>query len=226
MDSHTDPPPNAAFWSGTAQRLIATPVQRVVGELARHQVQHFRTTELEQSPAWEESIVALQTALATLGPVAAGWHVLFEYPMLRLGMRIDAVLLTDRAILVLEFKRQQNDLAALRQVEDYALNLRDFHDAGKANPIVPVLVSGGADSRRNQPELLWHCVVGVKQTRKESLGIFLATLMHEIPTPAVKLDPARWLAGAYRPVPTIIEAARMVYARHGVAEIAAARADQ
>ena len=34
-----------------------------------------------------------------------------------------------------------------------------------------------------------------------------------------------WEAAPYRPVPTIVEAATMLYRRHGVAEIAAARAD-
>jgi hypothetical protein len=216
-----------AFWSGTALELLATPARRVVAELARHQVRHFRTTETEPSPAWEESVAALQTALASLGALAAGWHVLFEYPMLRLGMRIDAVLLTDRAILVLEFKRAQADLAALRQVEDYALNLRDFHDGSRTHPIVPVLVSGGAIEGRNQVPLFWDIVPSVpQQIRPEDIATFIANLMAQIGPPASALDPALWLGGAYRPVPTIIEAARMVYAKHGVAEIAAARADQ
>ena len=34
-----------------------------------------------------------------------------------------------------------------------------------------------------------------------------------------------WEAAPYRPVPTIVEAATMLYNRHGVADIAAARAD-
>ena len=38
-----------------------------------------------------------------------------------------------------------------------------------------------------------------------------------------QLDAAAWEAGAYRPVPTIVEAATMLYRRHGVEEIAAAR---
>jgi hypothetical protein len=41
----------------------------------------------------------------------------------------------------------------------------------------------------------------------------------------VPLDGAAWLAAPYRPVPGIVEAATMLFARHGVAEIAAARAD-
>ncbi len=39
------------------------------------------------------------------------------------------------------------------------------------------------------------------------------------------LDAAAWEAAPYRPVPTIVEAATMLYSRHSVAEIAAARAD-
>jgi hypothetical protein len=226
MDATIGPAAVTAFWSGTVLELLATPTRRVVAELARHQVRHFRTTEAERSPAWEESVAALQGALAALGAVAAGWHVLFEYPMLRLGMRIDAVLLTDRAILVLEFKRAQADLAALRQVEDYALNLRDFHDGSRTHPIVPILVSGGANEGRNQVPLFWHAVSPVHQVRAEGLAALLADLMVRIGSAVVPLEPGRWLFGAYRPVPTIIEAARMVYAKHGVAEIAAARADQ
>ena len=32
------------------------------------------------------------------------WQLLLEYPLIRLGRRMDAVLVTDRAILVIEFK--------------------------------------------------------------------------------------------------------------------------
>ena len=39
------------------------------------------------------------------------------------------------------------------------------------------------------------------------------------------LDSAAWHAAPYRPVPSLIEAARMLYARHGVADIAATHAD-
>jgi hypothetical protein len=57
----------------------------------------------------------------------------------------------------------------------------------------------------------------------------LPALVHDIaariPAAARPLDTAAWEAAPYRPVPTIVEAATMLYRRHGVAEIAAARAD-
>jgi hypothetical protein len=215
-----------AFWSGPVAGFLAAEPAAIVAELARHQVWHFRTTEAEQSPAWAESIATLRTALSALGRHAQQWWLLLEYPMLRLSMRIDALLLTDRAILVLEFKRQAADIAALRQAEDYALNLRDFHSASRAHPIVPIVVSEGANAARNPRWLFWDAVPPVQQTPPAELGAFLGAMMDAIGAPPRPLDPLLWLAGAYCPVPTIIEAARMTYARHGVEEIRQARAGQ
>jgi hypothetical protein len=216
----------AAFWSGAVADFLAAAPEAIVAELARHQVWHFRTTEAEQSPAWAESIAALRAAFGALDERALRWWVLLEYPMLRLSMRIDAVVLTDRAILVLEFKRRTVDLAALRQVEDYALNLRDFHTGSRVHPIVPIVVSEGADAALNARWLFWDAVAPVQQIVPERLGDFLGEVVDDIGVPAVALEASAWLRGAYCPVPTIIEAARMTYARHGVEEIRNARADQ
>ncbi len=213
-----------AFWSGPTEIFLAEHPSAIVAARARQQIHHFRTNHAEHLTAWHEAIVALQSALTTLQPRAAAWWILLEYPMLRLGMRIDTVLLTDRAILVLEFKRSVLDLNAARQVEDYALNLRDFHDASRRHPIVPILVSPAADPSRNQAPLFWHAVVDVHQTTPVGLPTLVGDLIDSIGTPETALAPQTWLAGAYRPVPTIIEAARMTYARHGVAEIAQSRA--
>jgi hypothetical protein len=214
-----------AFWSAPVPDFLAADPQSIVDTLARHQILHFRSSEAEQIAAWHNSITTLQATLLALGTQASGWSILLEYPMLRLGMRIDAVLLTDRAILVLEFKRAQIDLEAQRQVEDYALNLRDFHDASRAHPIVPILISENADSNRNKTPLFWHALADIHQARPDQLAMLFADINKQIGPPAQPLQAGRWCDGAYRPVPTIIEAARMTYSRHGVADIKQARAD-
>ncbi|WP_439578151.1 DUF2075 domain-containing protein, partial [Elioraea sp.] len=149
-----------------------------------------------------------------------------EYDLVRLEKRIDAVVLTDRVIMVLEFKTGDASPAALAQVEDYALDLRDFHAGSRDHPIVPVLVVGNAEAALpRQPPLLWHGVVPPMRTSHASLAAFVAWVQASVPAPQIPLDGQAWLAAPYRPVPTIIEAATMLYARNGVAEIAAARAD-
>ncbi|MCS6922459.1 MAG: DUF2075 domain-containing protein, partial [Elioraea sp.] len=62
-------------------------------------------------------------------------------------------------------------------------------------------------------------------TRYDRLGVLIQEILRGIPTPKVSLDGDAWLDAPYRPVPTIIEAATLLYATHGVAEISYARAD-
>jgi hypothetical protein len=50
-------------------------------------------------------------------------------------------------------------------------------------------------------------------------------VLRRCPAPRTPLAGEAWLAAPYRPVPGIVEAATMLYARNGVADIAAARAD-
>ena len=215
-----------AFWSGPASLFQATPEDELVGALSRHQLSHFRSNEPAQMPAWRDSIVALKAALADMHGAGFDAWVLLEYPILRLGKRIDAVLLTGRAIFVLEFKREQADHDALRQTEDYGLDLLDFHEHSRLHPIIPVLVTSGDVPPCASGLLLCPGVAAVQRCHPDGLGVLLVRVMHQIGPPPIPLDAAQWVQGAYRPVPTIIEAACMLYSRHGVAEIAQARSDQ
>ena len=190
-------------------------------------MRHFRANEAQQLRAWEQSIALLRSALVAQ-PNITGWHLILEYPMLRLGRRADAILLTPRAILVLEFKAGATsfDPAALRQAEDFALDLQDFHAGSRRHPIIPLLVATDATPRPTpQPLPLTHGTWPVAETSGPALGAPIARLFASAPEPNMRLDAGTWLAAPYRPVPTIIEAACMLYGQNGVAEIAAARAD-
>jgi len=213
-----------AFWSGSGLDMLIETAADIAMRLAGQQIRHFRSTELEQSPAWEDSILALQRALSVI-PQAVGWRVLLEYPIIRLGRRIDAVLVTPHAVLVLEFKREQADTASRAQVEDYALDLFHFHELSRRQPVVPILVSGGARGASATP-LVMHAVTDVLQTTPTGLADLLQDVLARCAIIGPPLDPLTWEAGVYRPVPTIIEAACMAYSRNGVADIREARADQ
>jgi hypothetical protein len=69
--------------------------------------------------------------------------VLLEYPLYRLRRRIDVVILAGTTIVVVECKvgAEKFNSEDLRQVEEYALDLRDFHAASNGRSIVPVRVS-------------------------------------------------------------------------------------
>ena len=213
-----------AWWSGDAADLLADAPEPIVERLALRLVETHHLNRDTQLLAWRQQIHFLRAALRDL---PGTWRVLFEYPLLRLGRRIDAVLLTCGAILVLEFKVGATAITMLdrQQAEDYALDLIDFHAASRAHPIVPILVATQSTPPAAQWPLFWHGVTPVFTASAATLGMLLHDIAARIPAPARPLDARAWEAAPYRPVPTIIEAATMLYNRHGVEDIAAARAD-
>ena len=54
--------------------------------------------------AWEREIELLRNALAETGAKALGWNILIEVPLLRLGKRLDVVLLAPGVVALIEFK--------------------------------------------------------------------------------------------------------------------------
>jgi hypothetical protein len=213
-----------AWFSCTGAALLARDLADTVGRLASAQQASGYPGAAEQEYAWQRQVAALRRAVAEAGGEA--WTVALEYDLLRLEKRVDAVILTDRAILAIEFKTGAPSPAALAEAEDYALDLRDFHAGSRAHPIVPVLVAGDAPFvPPAQPPLIWHGVTAPVTAGHAMLGAALRWVQSAAPAPAVPLDGKAWLDARYSPVPTIIEAATMLYARNGVAEIAEARAD-
>ncbi|MFC7607464.1 DNA/RNA helicase domain-containing protein [Teichococcus aestuarii] len=215
-----------AWVSCTGAALLARDAADWAAQLSYAQAGQLSEVQRAQRESWGALIVTLQAALREAG--GESWQVLLEVEMLRLERRIDAVLLTDRAVLVLEYKHGATGFAApdLAQVEDYALDLFDFHAASRAHPVVPLLLASGAAAPVNQwPIFLPGVTTPVLRASPASLGALLRGIQAAIPAPAAPLDAAAWEAAPYRPVPTIIEAARRLFDRHGVEAIATARAD-
>ena len=164
----------------------------------------------------------LSAALASL-PDAAAWPVLTDWRVPRLGRPIDAVILSPRAILVCALRQGTRHTKRDRiAVEDAALDLHDFHAGSRGHPVVPLLITEGAARCDPARPLLLPGVTSVIEANAATLaGTFRELARAPLCPP---LDPTAWQAAPYRPIPSLIEAARMLYARHGVADIAAAHA--
>jgi hypothetical protein len=102
------------------------------------------------------------------------------------------------------------------------LDLHDFHAASRGHPVVPLLVT--AEARRSDlaRPLLLPGVTPVVEASAATLAETLRDLARAPLCPAI--DQVAWRGAPYRPIPSLIEAARMLYARHGVADIAASHA--
>jgi hypothetical protein len=215
--------------SRSVREFLSDRPRALAERLAYEDIQRHRRNEAKQLYAWQRSVEVLQAALKDW-PAALAWRVVLEFSILRLGKRIDAVLATPAGVVVLEFKVDAEgfDATARRQVEDYALDLQDFHAGSRHHPIVPVLVATeGRPAPPNWPLPLGFGVAGsVLEASAASLGALLRDLVARLPDPETPLDVAGWERARYAPVPSIVDAACTLYGRHDVAEIAAAGAER
>ena len=140
-----------------------------------------------------------------------------EFDVPRLGSRIDAVLVSGPAIFPIEFKcgERQFRLADYNQAWDYALDLKNFHSASHEAPILPILVATEAETADQAWQAAYPDDVrppyryGARHLRDVLQGGL--ALSNGPP-----IDGEAWGAAPYQPTPTIIEAARALYARHSV----------
>jgi hypothetical protein len=140
-----------------------------------------------------------------------------------MGLRADAVLLQSGFVFVLEFKIGSASFtgAAIEQLVDYSLDIKNFHGPSHSLPIVPILIcteSASADT------IVPTYADGVSQpvfcSANDLQAVIGAYTAHHAPP----IDTATWRAGTYKPTPTIIEAARALYAGHNVLEISRSEA--
>ncbi|PLX99745.1 MAG: hypothetical protein C0624_13220 [Desulfuromonas sp.] len=220
--------PMAAYFSASVESFVRTSIEEVAARLhTMYAADGFASQYTSQTESWNETIPKLQQELSTLlqtCPASADWSVLLEYPLYRLRRRIDVLLLTPAAIVVVELKVGESVYRSgdRRQVEEYALDLRDFHSASSAVSLVPILWCTEA---RTTPYAQTISTIGVTEVIcVGSTG--LGNLLEKIgtTTSTARYEIREWKSGQYRPVPTVVDAATTLFAGHGVREIAQADA--
>jgi hypothetical protein len=209
--------------------FVTADLREMVGQLEiRHAEDGYASQFTQQTKAWAQVLPIFQTELRAVSdqiPTAKKWTVLLEYPLYRLRKRIDAVLLTETVIVVLEMKVGEDRFCAEdeEQVEEYALDLRDFHAASHTRSILPVLWCTEAASQDVSCVLVENGVARVHRIGSEGLAVMLASIPHPN-DPGCLLMGEPWDQAPYRPVPNIIEAATAIFSGHDVRSIARADA--
>jgi len=203
----------ARFWYGAdiAEFLVSN-ADDILGKLSRHAGDgHFS----DQRDAWLAQIDLLQKQLTGLN----GW-IFFEFNIPRMGRRVDVILVSGSVIFALEFKVGETsyDRTAIEQVWDYALDLKNFHEASHNVAIAPILVATEAKPVSAKFEADADNVYRPELTNAANLRKTLELGLSF--TKGSTLDAQAWARASYRPTPTIIEAARSLYAQHSVEAIA------
>jgi len=129
---------NRYFYTNTIANFLTSSSQEVLGALAQNS---GFSDEQTQKTAWIAEINILKDVLKQ-----HDGSVYFEYSIPRMGKRIDVVLILKNVIFILEFKVGEKDFfsAALDQVWDYALDLKNFHETSHEHLIAPILIATDA----------------------------------------------------------------------------------
>lgn len=185
-----------------------------------------------QIKSWEESLPLIHDLIVDLhqhDSTAGTWGVLLEYPLYRLRKRIDLMLISRKQLYIIELKVGATDVENedIRQVEEYALDLRDFHKASHTLSMSPFLCC--TELAKIPEQLLYDSGLQIQPVCVTSKSILADIIIKQNSIIGGHLKRAidweAWEQSSYEPVPTIIEAATTIFANHGVKEISRSDAD-
>jgi hypothetical protein len=221
-----------AYYRAPLGKFVSDPATEINWKLAVENGNAQFPLEPEAIRAWELQLPPLVEGcrrLISALPEAANFEILLEYPIPRVGKRIDAVLLMHEVIVAIETKTGLSATTAERQVDDYAINLACFHEPSAKRTIVPMVISDGhvatAGVRPFADDVVRPCRRATTYTVGEAL---ISIARDECHFAMPSIDATEWNEGVFHPIPPIIDAAVRLYSENEVFEIghaAAARED-
>lgn len=207
-------------WDSDFVRFSSTPSNAIVSKLQAFLLGASR----EQVRAWDDSIPHLQTEVTKVREVrqeAARYTAILEYELPLESRRADAIFLLRESIVVIELKGKLRPTDAdIDQAHAYARDLRCYHAECETRQVHALLIPMGArgdlGSRR-----------GVRICGPDALDAVVRE--YDVRGEGEILDPRRFLSGdAYRPLPTLVAAARELFTKGTLRHIkrAAAATDE
>jgi len=219
-----------AFYSSTFADFINDNNDLIIGSLTKQAgIAGFHQQLHTQTLSWDQEINILKSSfkqLIEINPQALRFGILLEYPIARRDKRIDAVIIANNLILIVEFKVGKSEYlgADKEQLLDYCLDIRDFHFESLNKIIVPILIatSGGQliDKLIRTEDFVQNIVFANASNLFEKLN----NVIDKFDSKERLLDYSRWNKSDYSPTPTIIEAAQTLYSGKFVIEISRSHA--
>lgn len=204
------------YYSSAISEFIGEEETSIVGKLTGSSQYDINK---KTSSSWKAEIKSLKEALKDY---SGRGSIYLEYNIPRMGRRVDAIVLIDGIVFILEYKtgRQTFNQSARNQVWDYALDLKNFHADSKDRILAPIVVVPCALNEDCQltPKSSEDKVYEPLFTNTSQLGMAIQNILDQATAQPSQTDDA-WANSGYEPTPTIIEAAIALYEKHNVADI-------
>jgi len=217
-----------AYYRAPLSKFVTEPATSIIGELTLENARAQFPLAAEAVEAWRLQLPPLvsgcQQLIAEIHQ-AANFEILLEYPIPRVGKRIDAVILMHDVIVAIETKTGLSATTAERQVDDYAINLACFHELSAKRTIVPIVISDGRVASAGARPFADDVVRPCRRATTNTVGeVLVGVARDECHWNLQSIDATAWNEGVFHPIPPIIDAAVRLYAENKVFEIGHASA--
>lgn len=208
------------YFKDSIESFLQKSTSEIIGSITLSN--QFDST-LFQNKAWREQIDILKNAV-----IGYTGTIFFEFSIPRMGKRVDAIVIIDNVVFVIEFKVGENKFLTyqVEQVWDYALDLKNFHKPSHNALLAPILVATEAKKSFIEISTTSHndnLILPIK-TNKEDLSLAIKNTLLFFESKEI-INGEVYEKGSYAPTPTIIEAAVSLYNNHSVKEITRNDAD-
>ena len=163
-----------------------------------------------QIGAWADCYDVLQRELTYN---LSGFSIIFEYVLpYESGRRPDVLLVSNEAVIILEFKRKSVVLVEdVDQAADYGRDIREYHFASRNKTVIPMLVLTRAENVSYVNKDVHICSADQLMSNINAAISSIGAV-----TPC---DIHKWIASKYEPLPTMVEAARRFLQREKLPNI-------
>ncbi|MFB3917741.1 MAG: DNA/RNA helicase domain-containing protein [Terriglobales bacterium] len=211
-----------AYYRASLQEFVDTPESQIEATLAEQNARAAFPLQPEALFAWKAQLPELKNAAHWLireVQDSQSWSILLEYPIPRVGKRIDAVILARDVIVAVEVKTGTAPTSAARQVDDYALNLACFHEGSASRPIVPLVVADAHVAKRGEQTTFDHLIQPCMFATFAEIGPTIQRIVCTCSRGDLQVDANAWDEAQFKPIPPIIDAAVALYSNMSVFEI-------
>ena len=176
--------------------------------IIRQTVEDFlQDHNISQIRAWDSSIPIVQREgryILSQDERSQKFTIILEYELPREGgRRPDVIVLENGIVAVIEFKGKESASESdIDQVAAYARDMKNYHSECHELDVVPILVL----TRSKSEQLELH---GVTILAPELLGKKLVELCQKNVGP--QIFPEKWTKGEYAPLPSLIQAAYLLF---------------
>lgn len=194
----------AGYYSRSVSDFLVEDDETIVQQISLRLVDHVQELRDQTLFSWRSSIPILKASLSQVTihyPQSRDWTVIIEFPILRRQKRMDTIIIAGSTLAVVEFKVGSDTFSAsdLRQVENYALDLRDFHQPSEHLRIWPVLCATKATI--SDLTALGEGVCAVARCGSSTLeSVFTTLAADQCHRNEPQIDRQAWDKGRYKPV--------------------------